>query len=176
MSRPHIWSESWLRNFEAIAAWSLAASHFCQISPLDYTYYVQHTSCLIKADDVQTAVLNFGMNFGHLLEWIQDGIQILNESPHVRNNCMIKPIALSSFGPIWKKHVNGTYQNPDELHSLETLLINIHDDITDKISLFKECSSSDEYSSYSDYSEEDTESSEEEEEEEEKVMGARRRR
>ena len=166
MVHPHIWSDNWYQNFEHIAQWSLAACHFCQITDVDYDHYVKRTSCLIHADDVQTAVQQVGVNLGHIIKWIHDGIRILNESPHVPEICLIKQPSLLAFEPIWMEHVCGKYKSK-ELNDLEIQLMDIHDDIIEKLALFKS-ESSDEYSSYSDYSEDDTESSYEEEEEEEK--------
>ena len=176
--QPDIWSKNWYQNFEHLAQWSLASCHFCQVSESDYVHYMKRTSCYIHADDVKSAVQQFGNDFGHLIAWINHGIQLLNGSPNVPEHCLLKPVSLSEFTKIWEEHVCGNFRS-NQLNNLASCLMDIHDDVMTKIELFRSESAS-EYSSYSDYSEDDTMSSyedeEEEEEEEEKEEGKRPRR
>ena len=97
--------------------------------------------------------------YGHILDWIQQGIVKLNEDTTMPESCMLSPVDLTSYQSAWTKHIGHERQS---LSELSKRLANVAKQARDNVAQFA-CEDTGGYSSYSDYSEEETDSSEEEE-------------
>ena len=161
---PPNWSHNWIRNFQRLRDFTAAVCEVCIISENNYTLLRKMMIQNIEDEHIRDTLSPLVCNLGLVLEWIDNGIKLVNRCEHVPERCMLTTFVLNVHRKVWEEHIWHEC-NTDALSELYEICQKFIIEIDEKVDLFtSECEL--DYSSYSDYSESSSDSDEEEEEEE----------
>ena len=160
METPPIWSDNIVRNFERVREWTEAVFLMCDINSDEYKYYIARCTQKISRLEMQSVIVEFGSNFGLLLDWIECGILCINANNRLPEECQLTPLKkMDELKTLWQAHITNERKILDDLKNEMSA---VKEEVKIKLQMFYD-EASDGYSSYSDYSEETSEDEEEEE-------------
>ena len=165
IDEPPFWTHNWVRNVNLIKKWTQSVLSMSKISKEDYDKVKAYKLMNIDDKVVREHLENGVSNFGLILPWIENGVNLVNICEHVPMNCALSVHNFMQYEKFWQEHITESY-NADQLKELSAICKSLIEEIEKKLDIF-DADGELIYSSYSDYSESSYESEEEEEEEEE---------